>query len=203
MIRALLFIVAAITALSGCVSIQDINSGYFRLGRAWQLENQKFEDEYRYRVISTDYLIAFEAIRKTFIALGMPVQSSDLSGGTIYAENIAPAPLTREEWLEVKRIETPRLKEIGGKLFSFSDDPKTYIMTVRATLKQLRDGRVLISLDYNMRSDEQRRIGIDVTPHAPPAAVRFGSAKFWDQLEREVKSKGLQPPRKRLWNEES
>jgi hypothetical protein len=189
--------------LCGCVSIADINAGYYRIGKAWQLDNQRAEDEYRYRIIEADLLPAFEATRKTFLSLGMPVQSSNLESGVLFAENLAPAPLSQEEWLEVKRIETPRLKELGGTLFSFPDVPKDYRITVKATLRPLKDNKVLVIVDYLMDSPAWRQAGVLVTPHAPPTAVKFGSAKFWKQLEQELRSKNLPTPRKRRWDEES
>ena len=200
--RALTSLVLVIV-LTGCVSIQDINSGYYRIGKTWQLENQRNEDEYRYRVIESDPITVFEATKKTFLALGMPVQSSDLEAGVLFAENVAPAPLTQEEWLEVKRIESPRLKEIGGQLFSFPEKPKAFVITVRAQVKPLKGGNVLIIVDHVMSSAEYKRIGVQVTPHAPPSAVKFGSAKFWNQLDKEIRARGIAAPQKRKWSEES
>ena len=189
--------------LTGCVSIQDINSGFYRIGKAWQLENQRTEDEYRYRVIESDPITVFEATKKTFLALGMPVQSSDLEAGVLFAENVAPAPLTQEEWLEVKKIETPQLKELGGQLFYFSDNPKAYVITVRAQIKPLKGGNVLLIVDYLMSSPELKRIGVQVTPQAPPSAVKFGSAKFWNQLDKEIRARGIAAPKMRKWSDES
>lgn len=203
MIKVLLSAVVYSVALSGCVSIPDINAGYYRIGKAWQLDNQRTEDDYRFRVISSDYLTVVDATRKTFLALGMPVQASNLEDGVLIAENLAPAPLTQAEWLEVKRIETPQLKELGGQLFSFPDDPKHFVITVRAKVKTLQNGKILVAVDYVMSSQEWKKAGVDVTPHAPPTAVKFGSLKFWRQLDTEIRSRGLEAPRKRLWNEES
>lgn len=198
---------AAVTSISlallGCISIPDINSRYHRIGMAWQLDNQRIEEEYRFRVIDSDYLTVFNATRRTFLALGMPVQSRDLKTGVLYAENIAPSPLSQEEWMEIKRIETPRLKEIGGSLFSFPDNPKNFIITVRAEIKPLKSGETLVMVDHLMSSPEYKKMGILVTSHAPPTAVKLGSAKFWTQLSKEVSSLGIPAPRKRRWNEES
>lgn len=193
---ATMVLLALLSVLNGCVTISDINEAYFRLGRAWQLDNQKMEDEYRYRVIDASYLDAFIAARKVFIALDMPIQVSDLKKGIVIAENVAPKPLTKEEWLTIKEIETPRLKEIGGLFFYFQDDPKDFTITVKATLKPLDNG-VLIILDYIMDSRMLRRHGIIPTPYCPPSAVAFGSAKFWKTLQDELQGMGKVSPRKR------
>ena len=198
-----LVVVVSALALTGCFSIADINTGYYRVGKAWQLDNQKTEDEYRYRVIESDYLKAFEATRKVFLALNMPVQASSLEDGVLLAENVGPAPLTRSEWLEVKRIETPRLKELGGQLFSFGDDPKEFTITVRAKLKRLDAGRVLVVLDYMMQSPSLKSLGIDVPPHAPPTAVRLAAHKFWQQFEIGLLGQNVAPPRKRTWDKQA
>lgn len=181
----------------------DINDGYYRIGKAWQLDNQREADDYRYRVIESDYLSAFNATRKTFLALGMPLESGAIEKGILTAENIAPAPLTLEEWMEVKRIETPRLKELGGSLFSFPDNPKNFTITVNARLKDLGRGKVILSVDYVMASPTYKSMGMAVTPHAPPTAVKLGMLKFWRQLEIELKNTNAPPPRKRAWNEEA
>lgn len=190
-------------ALSGCISVPDINAGFYRVGKAWQLDNQKSADEYRFRVIEADPLTAYQATKQTFIALGMPVEAGSLSGGVLFAENQAPAPLTKEEWLKVKEVETPRLKELGGSLFSFSDDPKIYIITVRARLRALDANRVMVAVDYEMSSPQLKSHGFQVPPHAPPTAVKLGSLKFWKQLEVELSKMNAPPPRLRKWNEET
>src|ERR1700682_1516929 len=105
--------VLLVLVLTACVSRGDIDAGFRRIDRAWQLEYQQTEDEYRFRVIDAEFAPSFEAVRKTFLDLGLPIQKSSLEGGVIVAENAAPAPLSLDEWKEVARAENPRVKEIG------------------------------------------------------------------------------------------
>lgn len=183
-------------SLTGCASINDINQGFYRVGMSWQVDNQKAEDEFRYRVIDASYFETYEAVRKAFLTLGMPVRVSDVEKGVLFAENVAPYPLTKEEWLEVKKIETPRLKALAGSMFYFQDNPKDFTITVRATLKPLSSG-VLVIVDYVMDSPKLRSYGITPTSVCPPTAVALGSAKFWKAVEEEVLKANLSAPRKR------
>jgi len=178
----------------------DINRAYNRVGLAWQVDNQRQEDEYRYRVIDAEYPDAYVAVRKAFIALNMPVQAGDVDSGILIARNVAPHPLTKEEWLEVKRLEGPRLKELGGSLFRFEDNPRDFIITVRASLLPLDTG-VLVILDYAMDSPKLRTYGIVPADSCPPTAVAIAAAKFWVALEEELLKGQLTPPRKRKENE--
>ena len=81
----------------GCVSIREVNEGFRRIDRAWQLEYQKVEDSFRYRVIDAPCKVVFPHIKKTFLDLEMPVQRVDVIEGSFIAENEAPHLLTRDE----------------------------------------------------------------------------------------------------------
>lgn len=192
-----------VIGLIGCVarpSASDISALLYRVGKAWQLDNQRAEDEYKYRVIDANYEDVYEATRKAFLALGLPVQVSRAEKGLLLAENVAPAPLTKEEWLQVKKIEGPRLKEIAGSGIFFLDDPKDFTITVRASLRPL-DNRTIVILDYVMDSQKLRGHGIIPSPHAPPSAVALGSTKFWNALRDELNKMNIQSPRKRIKGE--
>lgn len=196
MFRNYLLTVCLAVSLGGCMTLADIDAAFRRVDRAWQLDYQKTEDEFRYRVIDADFDVAFLATRKTFIDLGMPVQGASLEKGIVVAENAAPTPLSRDEWIEVAKAENPRVKELGGWAFHLADDPKDYIVIVKATLKAL-PGKTLILLDYELDSPKIRSMGVRPSRHAPPLAVQLGSLKFWSQLETRLLEVKVQPPRKR------
>ena len=114
----------------------------------YQLEYQRTEDEIRWRVIEADLPIAYKAVRLTFLDLGLPIKRESFDDRTIIAENEAPLPLTLDEWKEVAKQETPKLREISSFLY-FSDDPRKYIVTIKASLRTFED-RTLVLLDYTM-----------------------------------------------------
>lgn len=189
--------------LIGCAvrpTASDISGVLYRVGKAWQLDNQRAEDEYRYRVIDAKYADVYEATRRAFLALGLPVQVSSVEKGLLLAENVAPAPLTKEEWLQVKEIEAPRLKEIAGLDVFFLDDPKDFTITVRTSLQPL-DNRTIVMLDYVMDSPKLRTYGIVPSPHAPPSAVALGAKRFWNALRDELNKMNIPSPRKRTKGE--
>jgi hypothetical protein len=99
-----LAVLLLIASLSGCVSLADINTAMSRIDREWQLEYQRSSEELRYRVVEAQYATVFNAMRQTFLDLGMPVQSSSTSDSFVEAENNAPAPLSAEEWKEIVRV---------------------------------------------------------------------------------------------------
>ncbi|AUN94638.1 hypothetical protein [Pseudazoarcus pumilus] len=182
--------------LSGCVSLADINAGFQRIDRQWQLEYQKTEDAYRYRVVEAPYSVVFEQVKKSFLDLSMPTQLDNISKGVIVAENAAPHPLTKDEWKAVVKEENPRIKELGGWMFRMEDDAKDYIVTVAATLVPVGETTV-IRLDYKLDNPKYRSMGIIPSEHAPPLAVQLGSAKFWAALQHRLNSVSLPTPRRR------
>jgi len=186
--------------LTGCVSLPEIDAGFRRIDRVWQLEYQQTEDEFRYRVVDGDYLAVFGAVRKTFIDIGMPVQSALVDKGLMIAENTAPAPLTLEEWKKVAESEGPRLKQIGGWMFAISDNPTEYVVTVRATLRPV-GGKTFVRLDYELEAPQIRAMGVTPSKHAPPLAVQIGSLKFWSALEKNLGAVSMKAPRRRSSSE--
>jgi hypothetical protein len=142
-------------------------------------------------------------MRQTFLDLGMPVQSSSTSDSFVEAENNAPAPLSAEEWKEIVRVDGPRAKEIGGWFMKLEEDPKNYIVRVRANAREIRGGVVVVVLEYQLDNPSFRARGIQPARHVPPAAVRLASAKFWLQLEHRLSELRAPPPRQRREGERS
>lgn len=188
--------------LSGCVSIPEINAGFRRIDHAWQLEYQKTRDLFRYRVIDAPYRAVYTQVKKTFLDLSMPIQKADITKGVIIAENEAPTPLTNEEWKQVAKAENPRLKKLGGWMFSLGDDTKGYIVTVIAGLHTI-GSKTIVLLDYKLDMPQYRQMGITPSKFAPPLAVQLGSIKFWKQLESNLNKVNLPAPRKRTSDEKA
>ncbi len=182
--------------LTSCMTVPEINDKFAQIDRVWLLDYQKNEDIYRYRVIDAPYLNTFSEIKKAFIALDVPVMAANFEKGEIYGQTEAPTPLSKEEWLQVKEFENPRLKEIGGWMFYFPDDPKGYIISIRATVKPIGK-KTFVSLDYELSMPEYERLGIRASKIAPPSAVKIGSLKFWNKLDNLLKDVSLPKTRNR------
>ena len=195
--RLVCLLVALPICLSGCVSIPEINAGFRRIDMVWDLDYQKTEDDYRVRVIEAPYPIAYEALKKTFLDLNMPLIKQSIGDGVMVVRNAAPTPLTLEEWKEVKRIEEPRMKEVGGWFFVLKDDPKSYFVTVAAAMKPLDAGKTLVVMDYELDAPELRAMGVQPSRRAPPSAVRFASLKLWIGLNKRLSESKIPEARKR------
>ncbi len=181
---------------SGCINIADVNTAFRRIDRVWQLEYQRSEDELRWRVIEADLPTAYLAVRLTFIELGLPIQEESLKDRIIIAENEAPAPLTLEEWKDVAKQENIKLRDIAPWYMTISDDPKKYIVTVKATLHSYQD-RALVLLDYTLDAPELRRQGVIPNKYAPPTAVKIATNKFWLALKKQLEHMNVKEPRRR------
>ena len=114
--------------------------------------------------------------------MNLPIPESSATSGKVVARNAAPAPLSIEEWKKVKTEEEPRMKELGGWFFILKDDPKEYFIKISAIVRPLSDNKTLVVLDYELDAPALARQGIVPSRRAPPAAVMFGSIKFWAGL---------------------
>jgi len=182
--------------LMGCVTASDINEGCRRVDRVWQLEYQKTEDAFRYRVVDANYAKVFYCVRKTFIDLGIPVQSESADNGTIIGQCDAPTPLTKEEWKKIAETENPRIKQVGGWMFYMANDPKGWVVTVGASMRKEGD-KTLVLFDYKIDNPKYRQMGYQPCKYAPPLAVQLGAMKFWNQLEKRLQDDELPAPRRR------
>jgi len=192
-----LSMIVVVPALSGCVSLAEINSSFRRIDMAWDLDYQRTEDEFRARVVDAPYPVVYEAMKKAFLDLGMPLAERSLKDGMLVARNAAPNPLTIDEWKEVRKVEEPRMKEIGGWYFVFKDDPKAYIVTVAAMMKALGTEKTLIVIEYELDAPELRVHGVEPSKRAPPTAVRLASLKLWASLNNRLSEVKLPEARRR------
>src|SRR6266850_5026702 len=145
---------------TGCITIADINDSVRRLDRLWLLEYQRTEDEYRYRVIEADSATTYRAVRSTLLDLGLAIQKSSTDPLFVTAESQASTPLSKEEWLEVRRIENWKLSQTEPWYMQLVEDPNDYIVTIQATMKPLKDSTLVI-FDYTLDSPKLRRAGIN------------------------------------------
>jgi hypothetical protein len=183
-------VVVMASLFSGCVTVPEVNQSFRRIDRVWALEYQKMESSVRIRAIDDDFMTVMKAVRETFLELGMPINELKLESGVISAICDAPTPLTDTEWLAVIKAEKDRVREIGGWYMSLSEKPAGYVLTVKAKVKRLREGSLVI-LDYSLSHPEYSSMGFEPSKYAPPAAVRIGSFKFWALLEQRIGSKKI------------
>ena len=130
-----------------------------------------------------------EILKKVFLDLGMPLDSYSPASGKIETVSVAPTPLTKDEWQEIRKVENPKMQELAGSLFYLPEDPDKYFLIIRATVVGT-DRVSVVKLDYELRNPEYAAQGIFATRRAPPMAVQLGSMKIWAGVNDELKALG-------------
>ena len=149
----------------------------------------KLEDSYRVRALNVSKSQTMEILKKVFLNLGMPLNTYAKSSGVIETISVAPTPLTKAEWMEIRKIENPKIKKIAGTLFYLPENPDEYFLIVRAKVVG-NDSVSVVRLDYELRSPEYAAMGVLATRRAPPMAVQLGSMKIWAGVNDELKALG-------------
>lgn len=179
----------ALLTLQGCISIPEINSKMRQIDVAWELESQKLEDSHRVRALNVSKSQTMGILKKVFLDLGMPLDTYSIASGKIEAISVAPTPLTKTEWMEICKIENPKMQELAGTFFYLPENPDKYFLIIRA--KVVGNASVsLVRLDYELRNPEYAAQGIIATRRAPPLAVQLGSMKIWAGVNDELKALG-------------
>lgn len=181
--------------IQGCISIPEMNSKFREIDRVWLLDYQKDELPYRKRIFDVKYQELFDLVKQSVTDLGYAVTSANLNSGFISAEAKAPTPLSMDEWKKVADLENPRVKEIGGWMFYMADDPSDYIIFAKAALAKSNNS-VVVTLEYELDMPEYRELGLTPSRVAPPSAVKIGSMKFWNVLDKKLIDLNFPPSRK-------
>jgi hypothetical protein len=155
----------------------------------WGEVNDKAFDKKGRRTIQASKQDAFRAARGAVLRANMVVEQQDYPTGFLFVSSAAPTPLTKEEWAEVQKRDTPQMRDIVadelGPLSWFATlDPTGKEVLVNVLVEE-RDAGVEVSLKMRMRlvsagSDRARRL------QPPPSAVQMGLEKFWSLFEEEL-----------------
>jgi hypothetical protein len=181
MIR-LLVVLFSIVYLSGCVTVNGLNEDFRKIDAAWANESSKYEAEQRHHKVNAGFEVTFAAVKQTYDDLGMRIIKTSAEKGFIISKNIAPLPLTNEQWQEVREVENPKLEEMGFWLISIEDDPSDYVVTIKAEVKTQGDFST-VNLDYFIEVPTFEGTGLVAPQHAAPHAVKLMSEMFWQQLD--------------------
>ena len=177
-------------------ALTEIDDALRKIERVYQLEYQRTEDEYRYRVIDAPPSVTFSALRRSFLELGLAIKIDDINIGSIAGEAAAPTPLTPEEWLRIAKHESPRLANLSKGMLAFSDNPDHYTIIFKATLRPM-NGKTLVLFDYYLDSPKMRRMGLTPLKYAPALAIHLACEKLWANLTKQLRDAKVQPPRRR------
>ncbi len=173
--------------LTGCVSIDGMNSKFREVDNVWTIENQKLDAKYYHRTVDATYEVTFDAVIKTFNDLGLPVNKSSFEKGYVITRNAAPKPLSKEQWAEVREIENPKVKEISW-MVEIQKNPKDQFVTIKASIEN-HGNQTDVNLDYYLDAPKYEDMGMIPPRQAPPHAVKLVSKMFWDKFEKNILNK--------------
>ncbi len=138
----------------------------------------------------------YDEVKRALVEIGLPIIESDLVEGEIFAQGIAPAPLTQKEWELVVEAENQRVKELSDGWLYLDDDPSDYVLTVKVSILGT-DKKSLVVLDYVLSAPKYEAMGFKMPRVAPPQAVLIGSERFWRTLDNNLRNSSVAPVRQK------
>jgi hypothetical protein len=175
---------ALVITLSGCVSIESMNADLDRIDQAWDIEN-KAAIAQRSHIVNADYATAFKVAEKTVADFNMPIVKSSPDKGFIVTKNEAPTPLTPEQWQQVVTIETPKMKKVGGWMYTIPEDPKGQFVNGKIALEAIGT-QTKVSIDYYINVPEYEDMGLKTPKNVAPLAEKLACESFWKQFDKNL-----------------
>lgn len=186
----ILRITVFVLLISGCVSIPDVNRGARKVDEAWKIANDNLLKTSGTRTYEISKKEAFRAMVIAITELGMLVVNQDLEIGLIFATGASPAPLTKSEWENVKKVEEPRMRaivasEVGeftASLFGFGQTSnfETHVNIIMLE----RPADLEISFRFRSVYVGPKIVGLVHGNQPPPMAVKIGLQKAWNTFEK-------------------
>ena len=175
--------------LAACATDRQYNRAITDLDAQWKIENDKIFEEIGIRTVKITKERAFVAAQRATKGLGMVVEEMNLDTGFLFATSTAPTPLTPEEWAEVQRSDTAKMRRIIAE----SVGPASWFVTLDPTGKEVlanvyineKDGGVEVSIVTRMRSTKATTSRVRRL-QPPPTAMRIALGKFWTLFDDEL-----------------
>jgi len=168
-----------ILLLTGCTGM--INDSLRAVDTAWEIENQQQPEKLSNRIVNASYEDVFDAVKKTYNDLGMPIEKYSFEKGFIVSRNPVPKPLSKTQWESVREIENPKLKKITS-LITLSEKPEGNFLITNFTLKKL-GSQTDVNLSYYLDMQVLADMGYIPIKEAPPHAVKLVSEILWNKLD--------------------
>jgi hypothetical protein len=199
--RQILFFLILPFALSGCVSVTDVNEAIQRVDRVWSAEYNNSADMHRQRIVDAPYDLTMEAVQRVFEDFEMSIVVDSLATGNVVSESVAPKPLSVNEWREIAAEEDVRVKEVGAWYLQVSEDPKNYVVQLQAKVRRIDARRTSVVLEYNLDNPSYRNMGVTPSKYAPPKAVEIATSRFWRKLGERLSEVDAPRPRRQAPDE--
>ena len=169
--KALLFgVIALCGVLSGCMSVGDIN-------RMWGADNDKLRQTVCRKEMPLEKRPAIVALVATFGQLNMVVDNVDYDLGLVRATGKAPAPLSYDEFEDVKRVEGPR---ITNPLFRWD---MHFDIAVSGVVNATSAGGSLVALTGRLDFEGNLQM-IEPVSELPPRALQLACEKIFAAMDR-------------------
>ena len=182
--------------VSGCVSMQQLQSGMDEIDSFWGVTNQKIFSSQGTRNYPNKVIDCWDAANKSAIQLGFTILEKN-DNTTLTARALTPAPFTVDEYKAIRVIEEPMMQAIAanhvGKFYSnfyYLDEGGKFYVTVKVhIIPEIGDKS---SVQVSFRIDPKEDIKGFVYGHnAPPESMRKGLEKWWYAFENNLSSSKL------------
>lgn len=178
--------------VSGCVSMEAIQHGLDDLEDDWGRTNNdiyKTIGSKTYKITKRD---AFTAMNFAMTSIGITIINQDFESGFIYAEASQPAPLTKEEWEAIRKIEEPKMQtlmavhvgEPTSQMIKLS--PNHFKTLINILMLERHDEMIEINIKAQSVYIGPQNIPVAYGKQPPPEALRYALRKAWDGFEREL-----------------
>jgi hypothetical protein len=179
-IKLTLLALTASMLLTGCMSIESINSKIAPVNQWYQQDYETTRFTQRYKFTKADIDLVRKGILTILPQIGM---SASYSTDDIVASGNPTTMFSTaecESWSEVDRAKS---KELSDGLIGLTCDSnnKNSLITATVNLKSFSQGTLMI-LNYETNNPKVAAYGIVFPRRPPPAASKAGAAKFWDYL---------------------
>jgi hypothetical protein len=186
----LLRFVAVSVALCGCATDSEVRSAITEVNETFRIEYERVLNERGSRTYPVGQPQAYAALRNALTRLGMRIadQSPEIGYLNVYAP--APNPLNASEWSAAAEADLPKMRQIAVKHVGFVGrflrfEPEGLDIVINATALRAAGGAE-ISLTMRMRETAPPASGMPRREYPPPAAVRLGLDKIWQEIDREL-----------------
>lgn len=175
---ASLVIVYGLIVLTGCVSIEAINSKILPVNKWYEQEYEETRFTQRYKFTKTDVDAARRGIVTSASKFGMTITSS---AEDVVATGNPTTMFTTDECEAWKSIDEERTKQLSGGMIGLTCDASNNNSIILETIKLKRFlSGTLIVLDYETMNPTFEAYGLLGPRRPPPAASKAGSSKFWN-----------------------
>jgi len=190
----------AVLALAGCVTQETRRDAVEEINRAFRAEYEAVLGKRGTRVVAAPHAEVFDATRAMLVRLGLTVRQQSPGLGLLTADALAPRPLSREEWERASVADLPKAREllarhVGALANLFTFEPEGLSIVINANVLETPGGTE-VAFAMRMREVDAPKSGMPRREYPPPTAVAIGIDKLWDELDRELRSRGMASPRR-------